>query len=191
MGRWGSWERLQLPITNYQLPITHYLLFNAMNSLDAITIKAFLNALTRLEVSLPVDLQKQVNEIGQNFPESVPKLHRLARSFLALEQVYMEARLTLQEDGDRLKFAVPESEEFVQISDEQILHFTVEILLADDSVTVAKKALTKVGNKQGQTVRRLSEFYGVLPATKPYPGKEAIREEVGEQLTRQTFGEKV
>lgn len=162
-----------------------------MNSLDLITIKAFLTALTRLEVSLPADLQKQVNEIGQNFPESVPKLHRLARSFLALEQEYMEARLAIQTDGDRLRFAVPESEESVQISDEQILHFTVEILLADDSVTVAKKALTKVGNKQGQTVRRLSEFYGVLPATKPYPGKEAIREEVGEQLTRQTFGEKV
>jgi AbrB family looped-hinge helix DNA binding protein len=30
--------------------------------------------------------------------------------------------------------------------------------------------------------RRLSELYGALPATRPFPGKEAIREEVGQAL---------
>lgn len=37
--------------------------------------------------------------------------------------------------------------------------------------------------------RRLSEFYGALPATRPYPGKEAIRQEVGEQLARKILNE--
>ncbi len=31
--------------------------------------------------------------------------------------------------------------------------------------------------------RRLSEFRGALPATVPYPGKEAIRQHVAETLT--------
>jgi bifunctional DNA-binding transcriptional regulator/antitoxin component of YhaV-PrlF toxin-antitoxin module len=30
--------------------------------------------------------------------------------------------------------------------------------------------------------RRLSEFYGALPATRPFPGKQAIRDEVGRKL---------
>lgn len=37
--------------------------------------------------------------------------------------------------------------------------------------------------------RRLSEFYGVLPATRPYPGKDAIRQEVAEHLAHQTLSE--
>ena len=30
--------------------------------------------------------------------------------------------------------------------------------------------------------RRLSDLYGALPATRPFPGKEAIREEAGRKL---------
>ena len=30
--------------------------------------------------------------------------------------------------------------------------------------------------------RRLSDLYGALPATRPFPGKEAVREEVGQAL---------
>ena len=30
--------------------------------------------------------------------------------------------------------------------------------------------------------RRLSDLYGALPATRPYPGKEAVRTEVGQGL---------
>lgn len=32
--------------------------------------------------------------------------------------------------------------------------------------------------------RRLSDFYGALPATRPFPGKEAVREEAGQALGR-------
>ncbi len=30
--------------------------------------------------------------------------------------------------------------------------------------------------------KKLTELYGALPATRPYPGKEVIRNEVGENL---------
>jgi antitoxin PrlF len=30
--------------------------------------------------------------------------------------------------------------------------------------------------------RRLSDLYGALPATRPYPGKEAVRTEMGQGL---------
>jgi AbrB family looped-hinge helix DNA binding protein len=32
--------------------------------------------------------------------------------------------------------------------------------------------------------RKLSDFYGILPATHPYPGMEVIREEAGRELGR-------
>ena len=33
--------------------------------------------------------------------------------------------------------------------------------------------------------RRLSDLYGALPATRPYPGKDKIREEAGKALGKQ------
>lgn len=33
------------------------------------------------------------------------------------------------------------------------------------------------------------ELGGALPATHPYPGRDAIRQEVGEQLAKQILGE--
>jgi AbrB family looped-hinge helix DNA binding protein len=30
--------------------------------------------------------------------------------------------------------------------------------------------------------QRLSDLYGALPATRPFPGKQAVREEVGREL---------
>jgi AbrB family looped-hinge helix DNA binding protein len=32
--------------------------------------------------------------------------------------------------------------------------------------------------------RKLSDLFGALPATRPFPGKEAVREEVGKALGR-------
>lgn len=37
--------------------------------------------------------------------------------------------------------------------------------------------------------RRLTEFHGALPATRSYPGVDAIRQEVGEDLGRRTLGQ--
>ncbi len=35
--------------------------------------------------------------------------------------------------------------------------------------------------------KRLSEFYGSLPATVPYPGKEEIRQSVAENIAQETL----
>ncbi len=35
-----------------------------------------------------------------------------------------------------------------------------------------------------QQEKRLSDFYGALPATQPYPGKEAIRQSIADHLTQ-------
>lgn len=35
--------------------------------------------------------------------------------------------------------------------------------------------------------KKLTELYGALPATRPYPGKAAIRNEVGENLGQVQF----
>lgn len=167
-----------------------------MNSLDAITLKAFITALNRLDNSLPADVQNQLNEIAKTFPSDVSKLHVLARSYSPLDHEYMDARIALQNDGERLRFAVPESDNLAQISDEAIINFVVELFNADDSVNLVKKKAQE-SNALRQLLfpllqgkrRRLSEFAGALPATKPYPGRDAIRQEVGEHLAKQILGE--
>jgi len=38
---------------------------------------------------------------------------------------------------------------------------------------------------------RLTDLYGVLPATHPYPGKEAVRAELGQSLGKRLAGKKL
>ncbi len=148
-----------------------------MDSLDTITLLAFLAALMRLENSLPADLQNQLNEIGKMFPSNVSKLHALAKSYSPLEQGYKDARLALQQDGERFRSAVPELEESSQLSDERIMNFAVEVLNSDDSVKLVKQAQSSVFGQllfglQRQTVQRPSELGSAVPASSHYPGIE-------------------
>lgn len=110
-----------------------------MNSLDAITLKAFLTALMRLENSLPADVQRQLNEIGEMFPSDISILHAVAKSYSPLATEYMDARLALQKDGVGLRFAVSEPEDSTQIHDAEIINFAVEVLKDDDSVNLVKQ----------------------------------------------------
>lgn len=110
-----------------------------MDSLDAITLKAFLAALLRLDDFLPADLQNQLNEVGKSFPTEVSNLHAVAKSYAPLAQEYMDARLALQKDGERFRLTVPESEYSTQINEEKLINFAVEVLKADDSVNLVKK----------------------------------------------------
>ncbi|HEY9631896.1 MAG TPA: hypothetical protein V6D14_00730 [Coleofasciculaceae cyanobacterium] len=114
-----------------------------MDSLDTITLKAFLAALMRLDAPLPEDLQNQLNEIGKVFPSDVSQLHTLAKNYSPLAQEYMDARLALQNDGERFRFAGSESTFLTQASDEKIINIGVEVFKADDSVNLVKKAATE------------------------------------------------
>lgn len=44
--------------------------------------------------------------------------------------------------------------------------------------------VTQCGEARIRVIKRgrLSELFGALPATRPYPGKEAIRAELGQEL---------
>ncbi len=108
-----------------------------MNSLDAITLKAFLAALMRLENALPVDLQNQLNGIGKALPSDVCKLHALAKNYPPLAEDYMDACLALQKDS--LPVAVFNSNESEQIPDEKIMNCAVEVMNNKDSVNLAKR----------------------------------------------------
>ncbi len=110
-----------------------------MDSLDKITLLAFLAALMRLDNSLTTDLQNQLNEIGKTFPSDISDLHALAKSYSSLEQEYMSARLALEQD-DGFRSSVLEPDCSAQMSDEKLITFAFEVLNADDSVNLVQKA---------------------------------------------------
>jgi len=146
-----------------------------MDSLDTITLLAFLAALMRLDNSLPADLQNQLNEIGKTFPSNVSKLHALAKSYSPLEQGYKNARLALQKDGERFRFALPEPDESSQLSDGKIIKFAIEVLNANDSVNLVKKAdkeSSLLGQFLFQLQRQTMSELGGVPVARPYPSRE-------------------
>ena len=93
----------------------------------------------RLDAPLPTDLQNQLNKISKSFPSDISKLHALATSYPLLAQEYMDARLALQKDGERFRLAVAEPDCSVQVGDEQIHNFVVEVLKAKDSVDLVRR----------------------------------------------------
>lgn len=111
-----------------------------MNSLDAITLKAFLVALTQLEGSLSIEFQGELNAIGKEFPSGVSRLHRLAKRLAPLEQAYKKARRILQADvGERLRFAGSDFEDEAQSSEKEVWSLAIKVLNASDSVALAKE----------------------------------------------------
>lgn len=58
---------------------------------DTITLNAFLTAATRLEHPLPIDLQHHLNEIAEQFPDSIYELHEIAEQYEPLNREYITA----------------------------------------------------------------------------------------------------
>lgn len=141
-----------------------------MNSLDAITLKAFLTALMRLDNSLSAEVQNQLNESADMFSKNVAKLHELAKSS-PLKQQYMEARVALQDDGERLRFVLPDNDS-TQVSDQQILYFAIEVLQSKDSVNLAKKKAQE-SSELGQLLFELERRTSFM-VKQPYTSLEDI-----------------
>ncbi len=108
-----------------------------MNSLDAITLKAFLAALIRLDTSFSTEVQNQLNQSADTFPENVSTLHELAKSYSPLKQEYMDALIALQDDGERQRLIIF-NDGSIQVSEQKILNFAIEVLQSQDSVNLAK-----------------------------------------------------
>ncbi|NER25920.1 MAG: hypothetical protein F6J96_35555 [Symploca sp. SIO1C2] len=120
-----------------------------MESLDAITLKAFLVALTQLEDSLPAELQREINAIGKEFPTGVSSLHVLAKGLAPLEQAYKKTRRILQADGERFRYVESDVEETTRSDEEEVQGLAIKVLNASDSVTLAKEiAIESVELKQ-------------------------------------------
>jgi len=79
---------------------------------------------------------------------------------------------------------------------------TIARITTKGQVTIPAQVRKTLGLKEGDTLvfevtdqhearirvikrQRLTELYGALPATRPFPGKEAIRSEVGQHLGEQ------
>ncbi|WP_293040803.1 MULTISPECIES: hypothetical protein [unclassified Moorena] len=77
-----------------------------MNSLDAITLKAFLVALTQLEDSLSAELQGELNALGKEFPSGVSNLHVLAKGLAPLEQADKVANPASIQDNSEFEAAM-------------------------------------------------------------------------------------
>lgn len=83
-----------------------------MNHEDRITLNAFLAAATRLETPLPDHLQRQLNAIAKQFPDSIYELNEFVEQYEPLKHQYITALQTSPSEGERLKFTkseVPEA----------------------------------------------------------------------------------
>jgi hypothetical protein len=116
-----------------------------MNSSDTVILKAFLAALMRLETALPSDLQAKINQIGQNFAETITKLDFIVKEYSPLEQEYHSARYNLEDKAERLWFSATEVWDSTQIDEEKLAKFAVEVFVAEDSVNLVKQVYAESG----------------------------------------------
>lgn len=116
-----------------------------MNSSDTVILKAFLAALMRLETALPSDLQAKINQIGQNLPETITKLDFIVKEYSLLEQEYHSARYNLEDKAERLWFSATEVWDSMQIDEDQLAKFAVEVFVAEDSVNLVKQVYAESG----------------------------------------------
>ncbi|HAJ64956.1 MAG TPA: hypothetical protein DCP31_41720 [Cyanobacteria bacterium UBA8543] len=144
-----------------------------METLDTITLKAFVAALMRLDDSLPKDVQNQLNEIAQEFLTDVSKLHTLAKDYSPLTQEYMDARLALQKDGERFRADPADPDYSAEISNDTILSFAIEVFKADDSVNFVKKKAQE-SSVLGHILFRLRRQTSFMVINSQYLPKEEL-----------------
>jgi hypothetical protein len=75
-----------------------------MDSKDIITLNAFLTAAIRLENPLPENLQHRLNDIAEQFPDSIDELHEFVEQYQPLKDRYITALQTLPSEEERLEF---------------------------------------------------------------------------------------
>ena len=117
-----------------------------LNSLDTVTLDAFVEALCQLD-SLPKELQQQINQIGRAFDQNptaaANQLHELAEHD-CLKSVYQQARIEIQkqyqpQEKSRYFSAEKQNQKGVKPADETSnFAIKVKVLKADDSVAAAK-----------------------------------------------------
>jgi hypothetical protein len=73
---------------------------------------------------------------------------------------------------------------------EQVRQSIAEIIeLADQGALNILHDRSSKTHLRAVNPRKLTEFRGILPATRPYPGQEALRQQIGESLGIQDVGD--
>ena len=76
-----------------------------MQQEDTNTLNNFMTAAMRLQHPLPADIQSQLDQIVEEFPESIWQLHNLAKRYEPLRQEYFTVLQEMPSEGERLKLA--------------------------------------------------------------------------------------
>ncbi len=121
-----------------------------MKATEAITLQAFLIALSQLDTALPGDLQQKIQQIGHTLAHdktsAIAEIRDLVKKHAQLNRLYEAARITLQKQyqtQERDKWQ--EREWIVSESGSLALEsIAVPILTADDFTIAAKELLKKL-----------------------------------------------
>jgi hypothetical protein len=111
-----------------------------MQPQDIISVTAFLNALTKLNQSLPEDIQKQLNAIAQDLkaePTNIGNLDIIAESHPPLDEVYQKELTTLKKEAGQRNKGLPPLP-LPKESNQELTNSVIDTFSADDSVTAAK-----------------------------------------------------
>ncbi|NMF62896.1 hypothetical protein [Brasilonema octagenarum] len=107
---------------------------------DIISITAFLNALAKLNESLPADIQKQLHAIAENLkanPNNIGNLDVIAESYPPLDEAYQQELTALkQEAGIRSKGLPPLP--LPKDPNQELTNSAIDTFSAEDSVAAAK-----------------------------------------------------
>ncbi|QDL10701.1 hypothetical protein DP113_24760 [Brasilonema octagenarum UFV-E1] len=107
---------------------------------DIISITAFLNALAKLNESLPADIQKQLHAIAENLkanPNNIGNLDVIAESYPPLDEAYQQELTALkQEAGIRSKGLPPLP--LPNERNQELTNSAIDTFSAEDSVAAAK-----------------------------------------------------
>lgn len=116
-----------------------------MDSLNLITLTAFVQALEKLSSPLPPDIQAELNQIGQDLAKNlaidntnIDKLYSLIDRYEPLQKIYREERKILQKNIENRNKALPP----LPLSNEEnqeLINIAVDRFTASDSVAAAKQ----------------------------------------------------
>ncbi|MBW4592812.1 MAG: hypothetical protein KME46_07790 [Brasilonema angustatum HA4187-MV1] len=107
---------------------------------DIISITAFLNALAKLNESLPADIQKQLHAIAKNLqanPTNIGNLDSIAESYPPLDEAYQQELTALKKEaGIRSKGLPPLP--LPKDPNQELTNSVIDTFGAEDSVAAAK-----------------------------------------------------
>ena len=127
-----------------------------METVDIITLKAFLNALSQLNKPLPDEIQRRLNEFGKSLTvnsTNVGELNTIAKNDQQLNKVYLTALKTVGETTRGIDNLPPEEKS--NQNTPEIINTARDVFNAPDSVAAAKESkqpeniFKKIGQKIG------------------------------------------